>query len=133
MDTTTAGHAAALWVALNLILLLVLSGLVVRLRQKHKIALGDGGIPELARAVRTFGNAAEYVPTGMVAIAVLAIVQSPALAIHIVGLLLFAGRLIHGVGLFNTGGASIPRALGIVLTWVGYLFAAVVLLLYAIA
>ena len=128
-----SGHAAALWVGLNLILLLILSGLVVRLRQKHKIALGDGGIPELARAVRTFGNAAEYVPTGMVALAVLAIVSAPAVAIHIVGVLLFAGRLIHGVGLFNTGGASIPRALGIVLTWVGYLFAAVVLLLYAIA
>ena len=133
MDPIASGHAAALWVGLNLLLLLILSGLVVRLRQKHKIALGDGGIPELARAVRTFGNAAEYVPTGMVAIAVLAIVQSPALAIHIVGLLLFAGRLIHGVGLFNTGGASVPRALGMVLTWVGYLFAAVALLFYAIA
>lgn len=128
-----SGHAAALWVGLNLILLLILSGLVVRLRQKHKIALGDGGIPELARAVRTFGNAAEYVPTGMVALAVLAIVSAPAVAIHIVGVLLFAGRLIHGVGLFNTGGASIPRAIGMVLTWLGYLFAAVVLLLFAIA
>ena len=51
----------------------------------------------------------------------------------IVGFLLFAGRIIHAVGLFNTGGASIPRAIGIVLTWLGYLFAAVVLLLYAIA
>ena len=128
-----SGHAAALWVGLNLILLLILSGLVVRLRQKHKIALGDGGIPELARAVRTFGNAAEYVPTGMVALAVLAIVSAPAVAIHIVGVLLFAGRLIHGVGLFNTGGASIPRAIGMVLTWLGYLFAAVVLRLFAIA
>ena len=133
MDTTVSGHAAALWVGLNLILLLVLSGLVVRLRQKHKIALGDGGIPELARAVRTFGNAAEYVPTGMAALAVLAVVGAPVLAIHLVGLLLFAGRLIHGVGLFNTGGASIPRAIGMVLTWLGYLFAAVVLLLFAIA
>jgi uncharacterized membrane protein YecN with MAPEG domain len=133
MDTTTSGHAAALWVGLHLLLLMVLSGLVVRLRQKHKIALGDGGIPELARAIRTFGNAAEYVPTGMAALAVMAVVAAPAAAVHIVGFLLFAGRLTHGIGLFNTGGASIPRALGIVLTWLGYLFAAVVLLLYAIA
>lgn len=133
MDLTTSGHAAALWVGLNLLLLLLLSGLVVRVRQKHKIALGDGGIPELARAIRTFGNATEYVPTGMAALAVLAVVNASVAAIHIVGLLLFAGRLIHAVGLFNTGGASVPRALGIVLTWLGYLFAAVVLLLYAIA
>ncbi len=133
MDPIASGHAAALWVGLNLLLLLVLSGLVVRLRQKHKIALGDGGIAELARAVRSFGNAAEYIPTGMAALAVLAVVQAPSAAIHIVGLLLFAGRLIHGVGLFNTGGASVPRALGMVLTWVAYLFAAVALLFYAIA
>ena len=133
MDPATSGHAAALWVGLNLILLLILSGLVVRLRQKHKISLGDGGIPELARAVRTFGNAAEYIPTGMAALAVLAVVAAHPATIHIVGLLLFAGRMIHGVGLFNTGGASIPRAIGMVLTWLGYLFAAVVLLLYAIA
>jgi uncharacterized membrane protein YecN with MAPEG domain len=133
MDPTNSGHAAALWVGLNLLLLMVLSGLVVRLRQKHKIALGDGGVLELARAVRTFGNATEYVPTGMAALAVLAVVAAPPAAIHIAGFLLFAGRIIHAVGLFNTGGASIPRAIGIVLTWLGYLFAAVVLLLYAIA
>ncbi len=133
MDATNAGHAAALWVGLNLLLLMVLSGLVVRLRQKHKIALGDGGVLELARAVRTFGNATEYVPTGMAALAVMAVVNAPPAAIHIVGFLLLAGRVIHAVGLFNTGGASIPRAIGIVLTWLGYLFAAVVLLLYAIA
>jgi len=133
LDPTTSGHAAALWVGLNLILWLILSGLVGRLRQKHKIALGDGGVPELARAVRTFGNAAEYIPTGMAALAVLAVVAAHPATIHIVGLMLFAGRLIHGIGLFNTGGASIPRALGMILTWLGYLFAAVVLLLYAIA
>lgn len=133
MDPTTSGHAAALWVGLNLILLMILSGLVVRLRQKHKIALGDGGVPELAQAVRTFGNATEYVPTGMAALAVMAVVAAPPAAIHIVGFLLLAGRVIHAVGLFNTGGASIPRAIGIVLTWLGYLFAAVVLLIYAIA
>lgn len=133
MDPNNSGHAAALWVGLNLLLLMLLSGLVVRLRQKHKIALGDGGVLELARAIRTFGNATEYVPTGMAALAVMAVVTAPPAAIHIVGFLLLAGRVIHAVGLYNTGGASIPRAVGIVLTWLGYLFAAVVLLVYAVA
>jgi len=133
MDTITSGNAAALWVGLHVFLMLTLSLLVVRLRQKHKVALGDEGIPELARAIRAFGNASEYVPTALIAIVVLAVVEAPPLAVHVVGFLLFAGRLIHAVGLSNSGGASIPRAIGMVATWLAYIFIGVALLFYAIA
>ena len=133
MDNITSGHAAALWVGLHVFLMLTLSLLVVRQRQKHKVALGDEGIPELARAIRAFGNASEYVPTALVAIAVLAVVDAPPLAIHVAGFVLFAGRVVHAVGLSNSGGASIPRALGIVATWLAYIFIGVALLFYAIA
>ena len=128
-----AGHAAALWVGLHLILLLVLSMLVVRQRQRHKVALGDGGVPELAQAIRAFGNATEYVPAAMVGIAVLALVEAPPLAIHLTGFFLFAGRLLHGFGLSRSGGTSFARAIGITLTWLAYVFASVALLFYAIA
>jgi uncharacterized membrane protein YecN with MAPEG domain len=133
MDNITSGHAAALWAGLHVFLMLTLSLLVVRQRQKHKVALGDEGIPELARAIRAFGNASEYVPTALVAIAVLAVVDAPPLAIHVAGFVLFAGRVVHAVGLSNSGGASIPRALGIVATWLAYIFVGVALLFYAIA
>ena len=133
MDTITSGHAAALWVGLHVFLMLTLSLLVVRLRQKHKVALGDEGIPELARAIRAFGNASEYVPTALMAIVVLAVVEAPPLAIHVAGFVLFAGRLVHAVGISNSGGASIPRAIGMVATWIAYLFLGVAALLYAIA
>jgi uncharacterized membrane protein YecN with MAPEG domain len=133
MDNITSGHAAALWAGLHVFLMLTLSLLVVRQRQKHKVALGDEGIPELARAIRAFGNASEYVPTALVAIAVLAVVDAPPLAIHVAGFVLFAGRVVHAVGLSNSGGASIPRALGIVATWLAYIFIGVALLFYAIA
>jgi uncharacterized membrane protein YecN with MAPEG domain len=133
MDNITSGHAAALWVGLHVFLMLTLSLLVVRQRQKHKVALGDEGIPELAQAIRAFGNATEYVPTALVAIAVLAIVDAPPLAIHVAGFVLFSGRVVHAVGLSNSGGASIPRALGIVATWLAYIFIGVALLFYAIA
>lgn len=132
MDVAVAGHAAALWTGLHLILLLVLSLLVVRQRQRHKVALGDGGVPELAQAIRAFGNATEYVPTGLAAIAVLAVVGAPPLAVHLTGLMLFAGRCLHAVGLSRSGGASFPRAIGVALTWISYVFAAVALLFYAV-
>ena len=132
MDTIASGHAAALWVGLHVFLMLTLSLLVVRLRQKHKVALGDEGIPELARAIRAFGNASEYVPAGLAAIMVLALVGAAPLAIHVVGLMLFAGRVAHAIGLSNSGGASIPRAAGMIFTWLAYVFGGVALLFYAI-
>lgn len=132
MDTIASGHAAALWTGLHLFLLLILSLLVVRLRQKHKVALGDEGIPELARAIRAFGNATEYVPTGIAALAVLAVAGASPLTVHVVGFVLFAGRVIHAFGLSNSGGASIGRSIGMVATWLAYIFAGVALLLSAI-
>lgn len=131
MDVVTSGHAAALWTGLHLLLLLVLSVLVVRQRQRHKVALGDEGIPELARAIRAFGNATEYVPAALAGLAVLAVVEAPTLAIHITGLLLFVGRVLHAVGLSRSGAATFPRALGILLTWLAYVFASAALLFYA--
>jgi uncharacterized membrane protein YecN with MAPEG domain len=132
MDTIASGHAAALWAGLHLFLLLILSLLVVRLRQKHKVALGDEGIPELARAIRAFGNATEYVPTGVASLAVLAVAGASPLTIHVVGFVLFAGRAIHAFGLSTNGGASIGRSVGMVATWLAYIFAGVALLLSAI-
>jgi uncharacterized membrane protein YecN with MAPEG domain len=132
MDVATSGHAAALWAGLNLFVLLVLSVLVVRQRRLHKVVLGDGGVPQLAQAIRAFGNATEYVPAGMAALATLAMVAAPPLAIHIAGFLLFAGRVLHGYGISRTGEASLPRAIGVVLTWLSYVFAGAALLFYAI-
>ncbi len=129
MDTIASGHAAALWAGLHLFLLLILSLLVVRLRQKHKVALGDEGIPELARAIRAFGNATEYVPTGVAALAVLAVAGASPLAIHVVGFILFAGRAIHAFGRHFRQRRANRR---MVATWLAYIFAGVALLLSAI-
>lgn len=133
MNAVTSGHAAALWVGLHLVLLLVLSLLVVRQRRRHKVALGDGDIPELAQAIRAFGNATEYIPAALIGIVVMAVVEAPPLAVHLTGFLLFAGRVLHGFGLSRSGGTSFARAIGVTLTWLAYVFASVALLFYAIA
>lgn len=132
MDVSASGHAVALWAGLHIILLLVLSALVVRQRQTHKVALGDEGVPQLAQAIRAFGNATEYIPAGLVGLAVLALVGAPPWAIHVLGLVLFAGRVLHGVGLSMSGGASFPRVIGMMLTWLAYVMLGVALLFYAL-
>ena len=126
-----AGDAVALWTGLHLVLLLVLSGLVVRQRRRHRIAIGDGGVPELARALRAFGNATEYVPGGLVALAALALAGAEPPIVHAIGATLFAGRVAHGVGLTLTAGPSIGRMVGMLLTWIAYLAAAICLLLFS--
>ena len=132
MDVNLSARAAALWVGLTLFVLLVPSVLVVRQRRKHGVVLGDGGVPELTQAIRAFGNASEYVPAGMAALATMAVVGVLPAAIHITGALLFVGRLLHGFGLSRSGGTSAPRALGVVVTWVAFVFAGVALVFYSI-
>lgn len=126
-----AAQAAGFWTALHLLLLLVLSLLVVRQRQVHKVVFGDGEIPQLAQAIRAFGNAAEYAPAGVAGLIALAAVSAPPMALHLAGGILFAGRVAHAVGLSRTGGASLLRTSGMLLTWVAYIFEVVALMIFA--
>jgi len=128
-----AAPAAAFWSALLLILLMTLSVLAVRQRRTHKVAQGHGGIPSVEAAIRAFGNASEYIPAGIGALAVLAVAGAPPVIVHIAGALLFAGRVAHAVGLSRTTSTSLGRVAGMILTWLAYVFAAVALLLYAVA
>ncbi len=132
MDVTPSAHAAALWVGLHLILLLLLSVLVVRQRRAHGVVLGDNDIPELTRAVRAFGNATEYVPGGLIAIAVLALAGAPPMVVHITGLILLVGRVAHAIGLSRSGGSSVLRSAGVTLTWLAYIMGGVALFVYVI-
>jgi uncharacterized membrane protein YecN with MAPEG domain len=127
MDATPSAHAAAFWVGLHLILLLVLSLLVVRQRRAHGVVLGDEAIPALTQAIRAFGNATEYVPAGLVALAVLAMTGAAPMV-----LILFAGRLAHAIGLSRHGGSSMLRSGGVIATWLAYILGAVALIFYAI-
>ncbi len=131
--THTAAQAAGLWTALQLLLMLVLSLLVVRQRQKHQVLLGDEGIPDLAHAIRAFGNAAEYGPAGIAGLIALVAGGAPPATVHIAGALLLTGRLAHAVALSRSGGSSVLRSAGMLLTWVCYIFEIVALLICALA
>ncbi|MBW8814839.1 MAG: MAPEG family protein [Caulobacterales bacterium] len=132
MDPKDSAHAAALWVGLHLILLLVLGVLVTRQRRKHGVEIGDGGVPGLVQAIRAFGNATEYVPTALVGLAVLAMTGAAPVLIHLIGVTLFLGRVLHAVGLSRSSGATWPRAVGALATWIAYIAGAAALLFYAI-
>ena len=130
IETMTPVQAAALWSGLLLLLMLVLSGRVVMNRRKHKVLLGDGGGSQITLAGRVFGNAAEYVPVGVGALALLAMLGMPAMAVHAVGAGLLAGRLIHAVSLSDKKPTA-GRVLGMVLTYAALFTAGGMLMVHA--
>lgn len=115
MDMTPV-HAAGLWSGLMILLMTVLAFRVVANRRKHRVLFGDGGVPQVTVATRAFGNAAEYVPVGIGALILLALLGYQSWAIHAVGGVLFAGRLIHGLWLSHGKGPGWARMTGMILT-----------------
>ena len=43
-----------------------------------------------------------------------------------------AGRISHAIDLSRSGGASLPRSVGVILTWLAYILGGVALIFYAV-
>ena len=88
MTSSIYASILALWIVW-------LSIRVVKLRRKKKVALGDGGDSELLAAIRTQGNATEYLPIALILLILLELNEGYYILIHLAGLALLAGRLLH--------------------------------------
>ena len=132
IDATAFHHeaisAVALWAGLCLILLLVLTVRVSLHRRSLKVSLGDGGHAALNLAARTFGNAIEYIPTGLVAITLVALLGWSAGIVHALGATLFLGRVLHAIGMHSAKQPAVGRMLGMILTYLVFLGSAVLLI-----
>lgn len=128
---TPSVHAAGLWVAFSLILLLILSGLTSANRRRHRVSIGDGGNAQLAAASRAFGNATEYMPISLVALLALALSGYPVWSIHLIGAAFAIGRVLHAIGMVKTLEGQPPRPermIGMLLTYLPLLASAVLLI-----
>lgn len=126
----THAQAAALWSGLMILLLVVLGVRVAMARRGNRVVLGDGGNAQVLLASRIFGNAAEYIPAGIGALAILAMLGMPAYVLHILGAALFLGRLVHAVSLSDKRPTA-GRVIGMGLTWLALLFAGLMLIVHA--
>ena len=108
---------AAIYIAANILILIWLSFRVVAWRRKTLSAANDAIPDGLARAIRVHGNASEYIPAGMWGLLVIALLapNGPGWVVHMIGLALTLGRVMHAVGYSRT--ILILRQLGILLTW----------------
>ena len=119
----SANWITPLYAGLLGILLLVLSYNVSRQRMGSKVAIGDGGVPALQRAIRAQANLAEYAPLALILLAGIEAQGFSGRIVHFLGILLLVGRLLHGFGLTRSAGPSTPRAMGASLTWLMILLA----------
>ena len=121
-------HAAGFWSGLLILVLIVLSVRVVMTRRRQRVILGDGGDEVMIVAARRFGNAAEYTPVAIGALILLALIGWQTWIIHLVGAAFLLGRVIHPLGLAFGKGPPPARVVGMTLTWLPLLVAAVLLI-----
>jgi hypothetical protein len=89
---------------------------VMRRRRRHDVSVGDGGVRALELAMRAHGNACEYVPIALILLGLAEGMGAPVWVLHGFGLMLVAGRLLHG-GYFLAGARRLSlRATGMLLT-----------------
>ena len=91
-------HILPPYVALLTLIFLFLSVRTLRLRKRLQIGIGDGGNPQLLRAMRVHSHFAEYVPLCLVLLLLVEGQGAPALLVHGLCVGLLVGRVSHAFG-----------------------------------
>jgi uncharacterized protein len=112
---------ASIYIALSALLFVVLSVRTIGARRRLRIAVGDGGNPEMLRAIRVHANCAEYLPIGLILLLAAQALAAPAWLLHLVGASLLLGRLLHAYGVSRAREDFRFRVSGMVLTFCSYL------------
>ncbi len=90
-----------IYASLLALLVVWLSTNVIKSRQRFQISLGDGNNPRLKLAISAQANAAQYIPIALLLMLLLELNQAHSLLLHLFGLCLLAGRLIHARGILT--------------------------------
>lgn len=121
-----------IYAALITLIYFALSWRVIRYRRANLLSLGDSGDKNLLKRMRTQANCAEYAPLALILILLVELQGAPGIAVHGLGLLLLAGRILHPLGFAVTPQKIILRQIGMALTFACLLLAALGLLGHAL-
>jgi len=119
----------AFYAALLALLFVFLSVRVIGWRREVHVELGHGDDSQLLRRMRVHANFAEYVPFTLLLMAMAESMTAPRPLIHLAGLILIAGRLIHAYGLSQTPHILRYRVWGMILTFTALSLSALLCLL----
>ncbi len=105
-----------LYAALIALIFVVLSVRTLLLRRRLGIAIGTGEDQKLTRAMRVHSNFAEYVPLALILFYFLEVETEADLWIHVLGVSLIIGRLLHAYGVSQVEENYRFRVAGMILT-----------------
>ena len=117
-----------LYVGLCALIFVALSALVIRGRGRRGVNLGHGGHADLETAIRTHANFAEYVPLVLLIIVLVEATGFSRYWVHVLGVALVAGRLLHAWGLTHHKQPSLGRIVGVTLTFAALAIGGVLLI-----
>jgi uncharacterized membrane protein YecN with MAPEG domain len=121
------------YVGLNLLINLFLAYRVSANRVRSNVMTGTGEDEGLYNANRAHITNVEYTPVGLIGLVALHLLSASIYVIHIAGIGLTIGRILHAIGLSTAARKSTPpRLVGTLLTWIGQLVAGLACLYYAL-
>lgn len=106
----------AFYASLLAFLFLLLSVRVIAQRRESRVEIGVGESKELLRRSRVHANFAEYVPLALLLLAFAETLKTPSIVLHLLGLTLLAGRVLHAYALSQTPHIMRMRVLGMGMT-----------------
>lgn len=117
-----------IYAALLAVFFVAMSFYVIITRAKTDILVGDGGNRDMLVAIRRHGNLVEYMPFSLLMMALGELVGLGALWLHVSGVALVAGRLIHPFGVYADKGSLAPRVAGVLATMAAILIPGIYIL-----
>lgn len=106
----------AFYASLLAFLFVLLSVRVIAQRREARVEIGVGESRELLRRSRVHANFAEYVPLALLMLAFAESLKAPSVVLHLLGLALLAGRLLHAYALSQNPHILGLRVLGVTMT-----------------
>jgi len=106
-----------LYAGLITLLYIWLSKRTISRRFEARVSIGDGGDKEMEKRIRVHANCAEYAPLGLLLMLLTELQDAPVWVLHLFGLMLLAGRVLHAWGLGSTPQVTPARIGGMVLTF----------------
>jgi len=105
---------SVIYASLSGFLIVWLSLNVIKKRRKYQVSIGDGRNEDLIISMAAQSNAIEYIPIALLLLFALEYNNANKLIVHLLGLSLIAGRIIHAKGLLSSSLKT--RVLGMQIT-----------------
>jgi uncharacterized membrane protein YecN with MAPEG domain len=114
----------AFYAGLLAFVFVVLSFRTIGARRAAKVEIGDGSDRELLRRMRVHANFAEYVPIALILMALAETMKPTPLLLHVIGIALLGGRIVHAYALSQSPHILPLRVAGMVATLTAIMAAA---------